>query len=101
MSYRIEFIPAVVVVGLITLLCVPGLSLLIVLVILTLPAMALLALVGTVAAAPYLLIRSVRRRRQARPATDRSRRPAHGRFAGMGVENRVPNSAILSSANQS
>jgi hypothetical protein len=101
MSYRIEFIPAVLVVGLVTLLCVPGLSLLIALVILTLPAIALLALVGAVFAAPYLLIGSVRRRRQARPATGRSRRPTYGRFAGMGVENRAPNSALLSSANHS
>jgi protein-S-isoprenylcysteine O-methyltransferase Ste14 len=100
MSYRIEFIPAVVVVGLVMLLCVPGLSLLIALVILTVAAMALLALVGALLASPYLLIRSVCRRWQARAATDRSRRPADGRLAGMGVENRIPTSALLSSASK-
>jgi hypothetical protein len=105
MSYRIEFIPAAVVMGLVTLMCVPGLSLLIALVILLLALTALLALVGAVLAAPCLLIRSVPRRRQARPANGRSRRRAYGRFGGMGVEprvpNRVPNSAFLSSANHS
>jgi hypothetical protein len=101
MSYRIEFIPAVVVVGLVTLLCVPGLSLLIALVLLTLAATAVLALVGAVLAAPYLLVRFIRGRWQARTAMGPSRRPAYGRFASMRVENRVPISAILSPLNRS
>ena len=52
-------------------------SLLIALVVLTLAAMALLALVGAVFAAPYLLVRFVRGRRQARTAMGPSRRPAY------------------------
>jgi hypothetical protein len=62
MSYRIEFLPAVVVVVLITVLCVPGLSLLIALVLVTLAALALLALAAAVVALPYLLVRSLGRR---------------------------------------
>jgi hypothetical protein len=66
MSYRIEFLPAVVFVVLITVLCVPGLSLLIALILVSLAAMAVLALVGAVLALPYLLVRSVGRRLAAR-----------------------------------
>jgi hypothetical protein len=54
-----------------------GMSLLIALVVLTLAAMALLALVGAVFAAPYLLVRFVRGRRQARTAMGPSRRPPY------------------------
>jgi hypothetical protein len=63
--------PAAAVVGLVTLLFVPYLGLLIALVIVVVAAAALVAFVGAVVATPYLLGRSVLRRRRARTAAGR------------------------------
>ena len=64
MDYRIEWMPAVAVVGLVTLLFVPVLGFLIALAIVALAALALLALAGALLAAPLLLGLAARRRWQ-------------------------------------
>ena len=83
MSYRVEWMPFAVVMGLVTLSFVFYLGPPIALVIVVVAAAAAVALVGAVVAAPYLLGRSVLRRRRARTDPDRPRRPAFGRFAAI------------------
>jgi hypothetical protein len=68
MGYAVEWFPSAAALGLVTLLLAPYLGLLIALVIVVVAAAALVALVGAVVAAPYLLGRSVLRRRRARTA---------------------------------
>jgi len=71
MSYRVEWMPAAALLGLVTLLLVPYLGLLVGLVILVLAAATVVSLVGALIAAPFLIVRSVHRRRRARTAAGR------------------------------
>ena len=80
MSYRVEWMPFAIVMGLVTLLFVPYLGLLIALVMVVLAAAAAVA---ALVAPLYLLGRSVLRHRRARTDPDRPRRPAFGRFAAI------------------
>jgi cation transporter-like permease len=68
MNYRVEWMPIAAVLGLVTLLFVPVLGFLVALTIAALAAMALVALVAAVIAAPFLIVRVVRSRWQARTA---------------------------------
>ena len=61
MSYGLEWIPAGLV-ALVALLCVPPVAMVAVVVVLLAVVLALVALAGATLAAPYLLVRSVRRR---------------------------------------
>jgi hypothetical protein len=72
MSYAIECLPAAAVVGLVAVLWVPSFALIGLGVILLLAVAAVVALAGAVVAAPYLLIRSLRRRGRARTNPRRS-----------------------------
>jgi hypothetical protein len=78
MSYRVEWMPTAVLIGVVTLLFVPLLGLLVGLAILMLAAAALVAvataLVAGAVVAPMLIFRSVRRWRRARAV---SRQPRH------------------------
>jgi uncharacterized iron-regulated membrane protein len=98
MSYRIEFLPAVVVVLLIAVLCVPGLSLLIAIVIVTLAALALLALAGAVLAVPYLLVRSLGRRLAERRQSAEGTGPIARAIAQAGKATRQSGVAVLTNA---
>jgi hypothetical protein len=62
MNYRVEWMPIAVALGLVTLLFVPVLGLLVGFAILLLALAAVMALAAAAIAAPFLVIRSVRRR---------------------------------------
>jgi uncharacterized membrane-anchored protein len=80
MSYAIPWLPGVVLLGIVlALLIVPGLALIALTVVLIAAVAALVALVAAIVAAPYLLARSLRRRRRSRSVT--SEEPAEGRAA--------------------
>jgi len=66
MSYGFEWIPAVVLVGAFVVLMVPAFALIALLVVALVALAALAALAGAVLATPYLLVRSLRRRRAER-----------------------------------
>jgi hypothetical protein len=68
MTYGVEWTPSVAVAGLVALLFVPYLSLIVLGVLLLAAAAAVAALAGAVVSSPYLLGRSVLRRRHARTA---------------------------------
>jgi hypothetical protein len=69
MNYRVEWMPFVLGLGVITLLFVPYLGLLVALALVVLVAVALVAAVGTIIASPFLLIRAIRRRAEKRAET--------------------------------
>lgn len=64
--YGVEWMPGLALVGLVVLLCLPYLALFWLLVLLVVVAVALVALARAAIAAPHLLARSLRRRRQTR-----------------------------------
>ena len=66
MSYALEWSPPAVVVGLVALAIVPPLAMIALMVVLLAAVAGLVALAGAVVAAPYLLARSVHRRRLVR-----------------------------------
>jgi hypothetical protein len=61
MSYGIEWMPAVVLVGALVLLMVPAFALIGLAVVALVAVAALVALAGTIIASPYLLARTLRR----------------------------------------
>jgi hypothetical protein len=69
MSYGLEWLPAVVLVGAFVALMVPAFALIGLAVIALVALAALLALAGAIVASPYLLARSLRRRLAARHAS--------------------------------
>jgi hypothetical protein len=75
MTYGVEWTPSVAVVGLVALLFVPYLNLIVLGVLLLAAAAAVVALAGAIVSAPYLLGRSVLRRRHARTAAVHRARP--------------------------
>ena len=78
MSYGIEWLPAVVLIGAFIALMVPAFALIALVVVVLVAAAALAALAGVVLASPYLLVRTVRRRlAERRQATS----PSPGRTA--------------------
>jgi len=68
MNYRVEWMPVAAILGVVTLFFVPILGLLAGLAILVTAAVASVVVIGSVLAAPYLIIRSVRDRWQGRVA---------------------------------
>jgi membrane associated rhomboid family serine protease len=66
MSYGFEWMPAVVLVGALVLLMVPAFALIGLAVLALAAVAALVALAGAIVASPYLLVRTVRRRRAER-----------------------------------
>ena len=74
MSYSLEWIP-VALVALIVLLLAPPLAMVAVVIVLLFALASLLALAATIAAAPYLLFRSVRSRRAHHAADRRNTAP--------------------------
>ena len=77
MSYALVWMPGAAVVGVVALMCVPAFVLIGLVLVLLAAGAALVALVGTVVAAPYLLGRSIRRRRRAQSgASQRKAAPA-------------------------
>jgi hypothetical protein len=78
MNYRVEWMPLAAALGLVTLWFVPYLGLLIGLAILLVVAAGLVVLAGAVIAVPFLILRSVHRRRRAPAAALRSKRRVYG-----------------------
>jgi hypothetical protein len=78
MTYGVEWTPSVAVFGFVALLFVPYLSLIVLGVLLLAATAAVAALAGAVVSAPYLLRRSVLRRRHARTAVHPAN-PGHDR----------------------
>jgi hypothetical protein len=68
MNYRVEWMPLAAVLALVTLLFVPVLGFLIALVLVAVVALVAVTLVGAVFAAPFLIVRSLHGRWQARTA---------------------------------
>ena len=65
MSYALEWMPGAAALGVVALMCVPSFVLIGLVLVLLAAVAALVTLAGTVVAAPYLLGRSIRRRRRA------------------------------------
>ncbi len=82
MNYRLEWMPAALVVGVLTLLFVPYLGLLVALAILLAAVAAGIALVAAVLASPFLAVRAVRRRSEKRAGTGEQPADAPEAFAG-------------------
>jgi hypothetical protein len=95
MTYGVEWTPSVAVFGFVALLFVPYLSLIVLGVLLLAATAAVAALAGAVVSAPYLLRRSVLRRRHAPPSTpltrdttESSRPPLSSRLCSRTIEAR-------------